>query len=1647
MSPAADAAVKVHRPAGRLAAAAAAAVLAAGAARADDAFVQAVRADTERLCRFPSRVVGSPGHDRAIGELLAEIRAIPGVRAWTRQFPVIVPRTIEAVLTVTAGEPRGPHRMFPLWPAGVRLHTTPASGIAGRLVYARQGRCEELPVADLPGQIAVMEFTGGLRWKDVWNAGAKAIVLLGSEGQRQRHARSHLSVLPICVPRFYVPAGPLADALRSGRAQAAHLYAKADWHTAQATNIWALVPPAGDAPPQRALAVGVQADAMGIVPELAPGADAAVDAALALNLLRRYAEHRPARPLLVAFFDAYGFAQLGVREMLMTLMATDKETRPLRADEAERIDEYSRHEALAASLEELPDPPADLHRPRYGALHAYVKDEVAREVVAIETVMHPKRLRLYSADDEQWRRLKQDVDAMAARRTSFFNAQQHLLSRAEAEPETAALARTLWQRARRRIRGQLAEARDRLESIRRRAELRRDLLAALGLAGQVERPIEFILAVDLSDAGLAAGPMAYCRFSLTDETANSMPFRRWLSEAVRRGDPPLWPGELARAVNLKPLDGTERAASYTVGETATLTSCAANFSTCAATWATLDAPRPRADTPQDRADRLDWLRLGPQIRATCRLLDRMVRHTDFAVLSSPAPKWRRVEGFVVDRSPGEPVPRLPMHDYLTCLVLGTAGGGRAQPNTPPMPAVGGLRRLVFRRTGVDGRFVFDAVPVHERAEQNGFQFFCQSYQLAEDGRIARALDLRKAGKGVSLNVDVRASSPKPVRGVAFTCEELSAVQLLDPRFLLPLPLGTLFDARRGAEPQRLNFSLLDGELAAQVEPGMRWDLALRAGTTRNRMLLLNMADPAEPASRALSTRKAIRGFAAGERPPMHPMRMAAVDMCRLDRRRLDEYRRAGITSRAVEELQQRTRDLLARAEAAQRAGDGATLARAGSGALANEIRVYQAARDLANDTIRGAIFLLLVMVPFSFALERLLLATPRIYRQIAAMLGICAVMTAILWSFHPAFEISRQPLMILMAFAILFMSALVLSVVYTKFEASLEELRSGRAEAGGAQTSRFGVLVTAVRMGIANMRKRRLRTVLTGTTVVLITFCLMCFLSTSTYTGRRQYVLDAEAPYTGVLIRQPNCLPMPAAAELYLQDVLGRQGRVGWRHWWVHHAEPRWRLRVRNPATGRQVSMQAALALSADEARLTRPDEVLPNWPRFAERGGCYLPLQAAEEIGAGPGATVVIAGRELELIGVYRPAAFDARARGMDGRSILPINLAALTGESRNLLNRMDIDVLANEIEAGRGLQDDLHLPPLSSRSVAVVSPDVLAGLPRAALRSVAVGTDTAEQAEKLAMELTRRFAFPIYYGSPGGGVRAVVSTPMFPAAPKRLLIPLLIGGLIIFNTMLSSIAERRRDVYVYASMGLAPMHVAALFLAEAATYGLMGSVFGYIAGQGVATALSGLGWLGGLTLNYSGTHAAAVMLMVLAVVTLSSVVPAYLAGRLASPSSERTWKVPAPDGDTIRDTLPFTVTERTAGGVIMFLFEYLDAHREGGIGHFSVDDLRAFRAPADAAPATGIRGTVWLAPYDLGVRQDVLLIIQPTDAEGILGIRIEMTRQSGSMRSFKGLNRPFIRELRKQLLGWRKLKPQRILTYIAEGRELLGAAHDPTD
>ncbi|MHC4506586.1 MAG: hypothetical protein ACYTFI_25105, partial [Planctomycetota bacterium] len=698
---------------------------------------------------------------------------------------------------------------------------------------------------------------------------------------------------------------------------------------------------------------------------------------------------------------------------------------------------------------------------------------------------------------------------------------------------------------------------------------------------------------------------------------------------VRRADEKLnvYSGDLRKVVDLSPIEGSSSLDSHYVHFTANVSSPAQSFGTPGVTWATLNAFRERLDTPADRGEFLNWQRLGPQVEATLALIERIAARTDFEPTTRVIPRWGRVHGTIVDVSPGEPVPRLPMAGYLTTLVCGSSSAGKAIVRVDDFP---GLRRQCFKLTGRDGRFVFDAIPGHTHWTVRNF--FVQSFKLGPDGRIERAVDMNKAGRGVRLNVGGNSTKAPPLRAVAFTCQELTSLELFDPRFLMDLPSGRVIDTRRGSKPQRSNFVLRLGQMSCLLEPGIRWQLVLSAGVTRNRMALLNVTAPgrAEPdlPATSVSMREVMLGFPVDEAFPRYPIHQAARDLFRLDGRRLSGYERAGIESAAINELRKETAELLEKCDRAVEADDGGALVRHAGAALASEVRAYQAVRDMANDVVRAAIFLLLALAPFAYALERLVYATPRIYRQIAAVGAIFTAMTVLLWWFHPAFRISSQPMMIVMAFGIIFMSLMVISVVYAKFESGLDELRSGRAESSGAQTSRTGVLWGAVRLGIANMRKRKVRTVLTGTTVVLITFVLLCFTSTSSYSGRREFPLEdakgrpVAASYTGALIRQPAKRLMPDRALREIENMvddaralaatkppLRRRRRVAARVWWLNPREDHWRVHVRNPRTGDTEELGAALGLSPAEAHLTlsKSPGLLPDWDRFSEGGGCYL--------------------------------------------------------------------------------------------------------------------------------------------------------------------------------------------------------------------------------------------------------------------------------------------------------------------------------------------------------------------------------------------------------------------------------------------------------
>ncbi|MGB7159170.1 MAG: ABC transporter permease, partial [Tepidisphaeraceae bacterium] len=981
-------------------------------------------------------------------------------------------------------------------------------------------------------------------------------------------------------------------------------------------------------------------------------------------------------------------------------------------------------------------------------------------------------------------------------------------------------------------------------------------------------------------------------------------------------------------------------------------------------------------------------------------------------------------------------------------------------------------------------------------------FAIHAYRLAKDtGEITACSDVGRQSADLKLYADLQ-KVLEPFRTVVFACEPFTLVGLYDPRFLQTLSDVTPLDARRSAEPQRYNAVIRNQLMAGFVEPGTRNHLIFRFGNVGNRLLLINAPLPTSPRAQAGSptrdsgmvaqvgepvsaggsapsnlTRAEGQGFTASQLNDLGPLALVtARDFWRLDDRRIRQYAKAGVTSSLIDAMHTEAGEQIARAETALNDNDGAALMEQANGAWANNARVYAAVDAMARDVVRAAIFLLLLCVPFSFCMERLLIGTPNIYKQIAGACAIFALMAAALWSFHPAFKISSSPLIIILSFAIIFMSIVVIWVVYGKFDTELKRLRSGRGTAPSASFARASVLTSAVLLGIANMRRRKFRTALTSITIVLITFAVLCFTSATRFVGTTTTATGEASSHPGLMLRQRGYRPMSPVTVENLRPLLPGK-RIVERWWNVNATEPKENLHVvagDDVGAPRVHSVQAVLGLSPGESELSKIAEVLGP-ERFArlergERDIVFLPTEAATELNVKEGDTVRLAGRPMQIAGVFDSAAFDQKVVSLSGEPLAPLKytLGALDAGGRELKN---VEADSFDLEGGSGSSEaSSGYEHLSSSRIAIVPAEVSKSIPNGSLRSVEVGLINQAEVESSAAELSKRFSLAMFAGY-DDGVRLVAASNLSTVSGAgQVAIPLAIAGLIIFNTMLGSIAERKREIHVYTSLGLAPLHVGVLFVAEALTYGLIGTVFGYVIGQGVGTLLLKLGWLGNVTLNYSGTSAILTMGLILLIVLLSALVPARVASKIAAPSIDRSWSVPQPSGDEIKAHLPFTINRTAAEGALAYLADFFAAHQEGSIGKFSAGKVQVV-PPGDGNGkgdgSRAIQTLIWLTPFDLGVRQNLRLVIHPPSTNSpstsspstssgqagqapstssgqagefpdIYEVEVVLKRLSGDDGSWYRMNRTFLTELRQQFLQWRSLSPQRMLKYVEESRKL---------
>lgn len=993
------------------------------------------------------------------------------------------------------------------------------------------------------------------------------------------------------------------------------------------------------------------------------------------------------------------------------------------------------------------------------------------------------------------------------------------------------------------------------------------------------------------------------------------------------------------------------------------------------TIATLQDVRSRVDTPNDLAANVDLDAVAIQIAAARNAARRMAedlsrRRAYRPRLLSLVGGFGTVRGRVVAHEPQKSlIPNTPVEGALAVLL------GR-------QPTMMGVRGDLIDSVGADGRFEFRGVPlVNTYLEQDQSATQVAAFRVGGRGKIDRA-----PASGVM------GSDDYPTRFFLKTTERDSPLVVAparsseylgirDPRDARPLRFDILDAATLGTPNRSSVFQRADpkGELAdeavvftdswGQVRSRSADASPSQASSNRGLLHVLGRNRFGELAFLDLAR------HADGLVPD--PALASAVSLSQANGERIDRFEPLRLTPAALKTMHgtamqhtlasQRARDRYAWAEADREA----------SRAWGTALRAYPLGRKVAADLLAGVLVYLVLLIPFSVFVERMVVHANTLGKQAAWTLAVFLCSYAGLGFLHPAFLLIPNPWIVFIAFVMAGLSAFVAAYLMAKFDRDLK----AASTAQHANLERLGVLATSLVLGLTGMRRRRLRSGLTASTLAILTVVALAFTSLVPEVEVRSLPAGRVASYDGVLARLPDLGAVPDALARMLSQELGS---TSYRRVTLDAGEGVEVGAFEAVGPAGRTKVRALLGLDRGDPLAATAKLVEGQWPTAGE---VALPQEVARLTGAKVGDTLRLLGLVRKVSGRYDPKEIHA-LQDLDGDGLMPPDFSL----SRRVREK-----------SGSGTSAFLNIARVDAGSCLVLPAGDVLDL-GGTLRSVAVAgpVDVRPLMERLRLNL--------YAGSAGSEVVQFSALPSVQGkGHAEVLVLMVIALLFVFNAMVASVLERKKEMATLAALGMAPHHLAAMFVAEAVVLAVLGSVSGYFIAQGGTQAMRAVGLLPDLRLDLSSASATLTVVLVFLVAVGGATYPAMVAARQGRPPS-RDDEVHL-EGDVAQVRLPFWIPAAQQASFCAAMHRYLDDHQTPGAGGFLSESTSVANDQVEAL--------VHLVPFDAGILQRVVLACDPAD-EGRVVVRLE--RLAGEQALWRRFSRPFLRALRGQVLAWRE-------------------------
>jgi hypothetical protein len=548
-----------------------------------------------------------------------------------------------------------------------------------------------------------------------------------------------------------------------------------------------------------------------------------------------------------------------------------------------------------------------------------------------------------------------------------------------------------------------------------------------------------------------------------------------------------------------------------------------------------------------------------------------------------------------------------------------------------------------------------------------------------------------------------------------------------------------------------------------------------------------------------------------------------------------------------------------------------------------ESRAYPDVEATAQDVLKGIVFYLGVVAALLLLLERLIFGFPDIRKQIAYAFVMFLFVFWGISRVHPAFELALTPFIILLAFIILALTVVVTSFLSSKFEAEIKRLKQGVhfADVGrlSAISAALGLGIANMRRRPTRTALTCVTLVLLTFTVLSFTS-----VTASISNFARPYGEHSPTYAGMMIRQPDWSPMQEAAVTSMRNEFTQKFGQIALRSWYLSRDQgEQLYLRVNNAQNpNKYFYAPALLGLTPEEKTIGSPiaNTVLPGgrWFEAGDRDVCLLPrtMLVPGAVAKGAGATkgdaqtkgdasaqqdplplglnvdnavgqyIQVAGQTLRVIGVYDDQKWTNRTgeegqtaiaglRDLDDEQFTPVDyqneqnkttstavgLAGQKGEEAQVQRYQHMD--ANAL---------VLLPYETTIAMGGTTRSIAAGFKTTSTRTAAADPAVAVAAaqpvasgEEGLQDLMKRAALGIFGSTPG--TNGQLQTRLYSSVESTsyegfaaLVIPVLIAALIIANTMLGSVFERTREIGIYSSVGLAPIHVAALFIAEATVY-----------------------------------------------------------------------------------------------------------------------------------------------------------------------------------------------------------------------------------